>query len=199
MTTESNQARRDFLKASGLLTGSALLGSLPFQTKAAGNPGYHFSVNDTIKVALIGCGGRGTGAAQQALNTKQNVKIVALADAFRDRLDDAYKALTERGLKAADGSPKVDIPEEHKFVGFDAYKQAMLRADASGLFYSASVDGAPVNWLTDSLLAAGVDLDVLAVTPRGKVRNSAETAKQWRDIWSAGHGVGAVRAIEPAA
>lgn len=129
MTTESNQARRDFLKASGLLTGSALLGSLPFQTKAAGNPGFHFSVNDTIKVALIGCGGRGTGAAQQALNTKQNVKIVALADAFRDRLDDAYKALTERGLKAADGSPKVDIPEDHKFVGFDAYKQAMALAD----------------------------------------------------------------------
>lgn len=80
-----------------------------------------------------------------------------------------------------------------------AYKAALLKADASSLFYSASVDGAPVNWLTDSLIAAGIDLDILAVTPRGKVRNSGETAKQWRDIWSAGHGVGAVRAIEPAA
>ena len=87
MTNESNQDRREFLKASGLLTGGALLGSLPFGAQAANQParGYHFSVNDTIKVALIGCGGRGTGAAQQALSTKQNVKIVAMADAFRDR------------------------------------------------------------------------------------------------------------------
>ena len=118
--------RRDFLKASGLLTGSALLGSLPFGSMAGG---YHRSVDDTIKVALIGCGGRGTGAAQQALSTKQNVKIVALADAFRDRLDQAYKSLTGRGAKAADGSPKVDVPEDRKFVGFDAYKQAIPLAD----------------------------------------------------------------------
>ncbi|QMW01961.1 Gfo/Idh/MocA family protein [Spirosoma foliorum] len=131
MSQESNQDRREFLKASGLLAGGAMLGSLPFSAQAANRtaPRFHFSVNDTIKVALIGCGGRGTGAAQQALNTKQNIKIVALADAFRDRLDDAYKALTERGLKAADGTPKVDVPEDHKFVGFDAYKQAMALAD----------------------------------------------------------------------
>ena len=123
-----DQDRRQFLRASGLLTGSALLSSLPFDTQAR-NIGYHVSANDTIKVALIGCGGRGTGAAQQALSTKQNVKIVALADAYRDRLDDAYKALMERGAKAADGTPKVDIPEDHKFVGFDAYKQAIPLAD----------------------------------------------------------------------
>ena len=126
MAHDSNQERREFLKASGLLAGGAILSTLPFGTKATG---YHFSANDTIKVALIGCGGRGTGAAQQALSTKQNVKIVAMADAFRDRLDNAYKALTERGAKAADGTPKVMVPEDHKFVGFDAYKQAMALAD----------------------------------------------------------------------
>jgi predicted dehydrogenase len=131
MTTEVNQlpdntGRRDFLKASSLLTGGAILSSLPFSSRAAG---YYFTANDTIKVALIGCGGRGTGAAQQALNTKQNVKIVAMADAFRDRLDDAYKALMGRNLKAADGTPKVVVPEEHKFVGFDGYKQAIALAD----------------------------------------------------------------------
>lgn len=131
MANQSNQARREFLKTSGLLTGGAMLSTvpgiiLPFGAQAAG---YHMSANDTIKVALIGCGGRGKGAALQALNTKQNIKIVALADAFRDRLDDAYKVLTERGLKAADGTPKVEVPEDHKFVGFDAYKQAMALAD----------------------------------------------------------------------
>jgi hypothetical protein len=88
MMNDSN--RRDFLKASGLLTGGAFLTSLPFGAQAGG---YHHSVDDTIKIALIGCGGRGSGAAAQALNTKHNLKIVAMADAFRDRLDDAYKNL----------------------------------------------------------------------------------------------------------
>jgi len=52
---------------------------------------FHPSSDDSIKIALIGCGGRGTGAAMQALLTKQNVKLVAMADAFRDRLDECYK------------------------------------------------------------------------------------------------------------
>ncbi len=121
-----NQDRRDFIRTSGLFTGGAVLSTLPFAASAGG---FFHSVNDTIKVALIGCGGRGTGAAQQALSTKQNVKIVALADAYRDRLDGAYKSLMERGAKAADGSPKVDVPEDRKFVGFDAYKQAIALAD----------------------------------------------------------------------
>ncbi len=129
MTNDMHQpeaTRRDFLKTSGLLTGGAILSSLPFGQSAYG---YHTSADDTIRVALIGCGGRGRGAAQQALSTKQNVKIVAMADAFRDQLDESYKILTERGMKSPDGSPKVDVPEDHKFVGFDAYKQAMALAD----------------------------------------------------------------------
>ncbi|MCY7358778.1 MAG: Gfo/Idh/MocA family oxidoreductase [Rudanella sp.] len=114
--------RRDFLKTSGLLTGGALLSQLPFSTRAAG---YHSSVDDTIKVALIGCGGRGRGAAQQALNTKQNVKIVAIADAFQDRVDIAYSVLMQR----PDAAQKVDLPKERQFVGLDAYKQAIALAD----------------------------------------------------------------------
>ncbi|MBC8152389.1 MAG: Gfo/Idh/MocA family oxidoreductase [Bacteroidetes bacterium] len=125
-TSRRDAGRREFLKTTGLLTGGAILSSLPFGTQAAS---YHMSADDTIKVALIGCGGRGRGAAQQALNTKQNVKIVALADAYRDQVDAAYKVLTARALKAADGSPKVDVPEDRKFVGFDAYKQAIALAD----------------------------------------------------------------------
>lgn len=126
MQNQRETDRREFLKTSGLLTGGALLSSLPFGASAMG---YHTSADDTIKVALIGCGGRGTGAAQQALSTKQNVKIVAMADAYRDRVDSAHKALMERGAKAADGSAKVDVPEDRMFVGFDAYKQAIPLAD----------------------------------------------------------------------
>jgi myo-inositol 2-dehydrogenase / D-chiro-inositol 1-dehydrogenase len=114
--------RRGFLKASGLLTGGAILSQLPFSSHAAG---YHSSVDDTIKVALIGCGGRGRGAAQQALNTKQNVKVVAIADAFQDRVDKAYSTLMQR----PDAAQKVDLPKERQFVGLDAYKQAIALAD----------------------------------------------------------------------
>lgn len=121
--------RREFLKSSSLITGGALLSSLPFASY-----GYHNSADDVIKIALIGCGGRGTGAAAQALSTKQNVKLVAMADAFSDRLEGAYTALTKRKYKNDAGeeinvAAKIDVPKERMFVGFDAYKQAMALAD----------------------------------------------------------------------
>ncbi|WP_247237100.1 Gfo/Idh/MocA family protein [Telluribacter sp. SYSU D00476] len=116
--------RREFLKASGLLAGGALLSPLA-------SYGYNSAVDDTIKVALIGCGGRGSGAAAQALSTSQNVKLVAMADAFRDRLEEAYTGLTKRKYKDASGKEvsKVDVPDSRKFVGLDAYKQAIALAD----------------------------------------------------------------------
>jgi predicted dehydrogenase len=94
----------------------------------------HIDGDDAIKVALVGCGGRGTGAALQALLTKQNVKLVAMADAFRDRLDECYKVLTSDDItdwSGAEGSVKdrVHVPQEHKFTGFDAYQKAIPLAD----------------------------------------------------------------------
>jgi predicted dehydrogenase len=93
------------------------------------NAGYFNSVDDTIKIALIGCGGRGTGAAMQALSTKQNVKLVAMADAFRDRLDDSFKALTDENNEDGNVKAKVAVPDANKFVGFDAYMKAIPLAD----------------------------------------------------------------------
>lgn len=109
------QQRRDFLKTSAMIAGGTMLSSIPLMG--------HSSVNDTIKIALIGCGGRGTGAATQALSTKFNLQLVAMADAFKDRLDESYKDLSEKF------KDKVNIPEEHKFVGFDAYAKAIALAD----------------------------------------------------------------------
>jgi predicted dehydrogenase len=116
-------SRRDFVKQSSLLAGGLV--AMPFLS----NAGYHNSVQDTIKVALIGCGGRGTGAAMQALLTKQNVKLVAMADAFRDRLDDCFKSLTDENNEDGNVKSKVAVTEETKFVGFDAYKKAIPLAD----------------------------------------------------------------------
>jgi nitronate monooxygenase len=61
---------------------------------------------------------------------------------------------------------------------------------ATDVFLTASIDGAPANWLTPSLLAAGIDLDVLRTTLPGKIVSSQENKKRWKDIYTAGHGVG---------
>lgn len=109
--------RRDFLKASALLAGGALLSGMPFA-------GVYAGASDVIKVALIGCGDRGTGAAFQALTAKANVRLVAMADAFQDRLDKSYLALSTKF-----GKDKVNVPEGQRYVGFDAFRKAIAKAD----------------------------------------------------------------------
>ena len=121
---EDKQSRREFVKQSSLLAGGLV--AAPFLSHAGG---YFNSVDDTIRIALVGCGGRGTGAAMQALLTKQNVKLVAMADAFRDRLDSAYAALTDENSEEGNVKTKVAVPEANKFVGFDAYQKAIALAD----------------------------------------------------------------------
>ena len=120
MTTEKQTHRRDFIKTTSLIAGGIL--AAPLLSKA----NYFSGASDVIKIALIGCGGRGTGAATQALSTKQNVQLVAMADAFKDRLDDSYNNLLEA---LADKKDRIQVKEENKFVGFDAYKNAIALAD----------------------------------------------------------------------
>ena len=122
MKKNTLQSRRDFVKQTSLAAGGLL--ALPVMSKA----NYFSGSDDVIKIAMVGCGGRGTGAIVQALSTKQNVQLVAMADAFRDRLDNSYKnigeALKENGLEK-----KLNVKEENKFIGFDAYKKAIPLAD----------------------------------------------------------------------
>src|SRR5688500_17754739 len=122
------KSRREFVKQTGILAG----GIIALPNLAGAN--FFSGADDVIKIALVGCGGRGTGAAMQALLTKQNVKLVAIADAFRDRLDDCYKTLTSDDISDWSGAKgnlknKIDVPEERKFVGFDAYQKAIPLAD----------------------------------------------------------------------
>src|SRR5580692_7943752 len=98
-------SRRDFIKTTSTLAAAAAVA-----------PGVFAASDDTLKLALIGCGGRGSGAANQALSTEGPLKLVAMADAFKDRLDGSYNE-----LKAKHGD-RVDVLEENKFVGFDAYQ-----------------------------------------------------------------------------
>jgi len=120
-------SRREFVKQTGLLAGG--LAMAPLFSRA----NYFSGADDTIKIALVGCGGRGTGAITQALSTKQNVKLVAMCDAFRDNLDKCYASLTTEDPsdpgKIAAIKARVDVPEERKFTGFDGYKKAIALAD----------------------------------------------------------------------
>ena len=104
--------RRDFLKTTSTLAAAASLA-----------PGVFAAGDDTLKVALIGCGGRGTGAASQALSTAGPLKLVAMGDVSKDKLDESYNTL--KSSKAE----RVDVPEENKFIGFDAYQHAIALAD----------------------------------------------------------------------
>lgn len=126
MDTEQSKitSRRDFVKQTTLAAGAIL--TAPVLSKA----NYFSGADDVIKIALIGCGGRGTGAASQALSTKENVKLVAMADAFKDRLDECYKTLTsDEATDTGSLKAKIDVPEERKFTGFDAYLKAIPLAD----------------------------------------------------------------------
>ena len=124
----TNPSRRDFLKQSSLLAGGLIAAPL------LSNANYFSGADDVIKIALVGCGGRGTGAATQALLSKQNVKLIAMADAFRDNLDTCLKSLNSEDIAESTGGRgnlkgKIDVPEERKFTGFDGYMHAIALAD----------------------------------------------------------------------
>src|SRR5687767_9792035 len=102
-------SRRNFLKTSALAGAATTLSFVP---------PVHAVGNDVLRVGLIGCGGRGTGAASQALKADQNVLLTAMGDAFEDRLTGSLES-----LKNTEVAAKLDVPPERRFVGFDAYKQ----------------------------------------------------------------------------
>ena len=104
-----NDSRRDFMKASAVLGATASLAIAPT---------VHAAGSDVIKVGLIGCGGRGRGAAEQCVTSSSNVKLVAMGDVFRDHLDSARDSLRKLG-------DRVDVPDDRTFTGFDAYKQVI--------------------------------------------------------------------------
>ncbi|MDB6027155.1 MAG: hypothetical protein JWM68_3378 [Verrucomicrobiales bacterium] len=113
-STENNlTSRRDFLKTTGTLAAASALAGVSI-------PHVHAADHNTIQVVLIGCGGRGTGAAANALSVDNGpIKLVAMADVFDENLKRSYNALQK------DHAAKMDVPADRQFVGFDGYKKAM--------------------------------------------------------------------------
>src|SRR5437016_10057859 len=117
-------SRREFIKSSGKIAAASALAGVAI-------PRVHAAGNNTIQVALIGCGGRGGGAADNALSVKNGpTKLVAMADVFDHRLKSSYDALKRQHPE------RVNVPENRKFIGFDAYKKAMdcLKAGDVAIF-----------------------------------------------------------------
>src|SRR5438874_9614278 len=102
-------SRRDFLKT------TALAGTL------AAVPNAHAAGSDVLRIGLIGCGDRGTGAATQALGADSNVQLVAMADAFEDRLQHSLETLQQNAKVSA----KLTVTPERRFVGFNAYQELL--------------------------------------------------------------------------
>jgi predicted dehydrogenase len=126
--TNSLTTRREFLKNTSRLAAVSTVAGAAIATQAGREalgaekalPNVHPGHSDMIQVALVGCGGRGSGAAANALETTGGpIKLVAMADVFENRLNGSYE-----GLKAKHAD-MVDVPQDRKFVGFDAYKKAM--------------------------------------------------------------------------
>jgi predicted dehydrogenase len=128
--TQRNTSRREFLTNTGrVATGVTLL--------AAVAPRLYAGEDNTIRIALVGCGGRGAGATANALATKSGpIRLVAMADVFQDRLQRSYDGLVEaasvpRTKGSADTwvmgyqAAQIDVPPERRFLGFDAYQKAM--------------------------------------------------------------------------
>ena len=107
-------SRRDFLKTSTAVVGGALAANLSVHRSA------HAAEDGTLKVGLIGCGGRGTGAAINALNADPNIKLTALADAFPDKVEGSLKK-----LQASPHADRIAVDPDHCFAGFDAYEQLL--------------------------------------------------------------------------
>ena len=112
-------SRRSFVKSTAL-TGGVLLSST-FSLEAMANS----SNNKKLKLALVGCGGRGTGAVVQALRADKDVELVAMADAFEDRLESSLKAISEE----LEGEISVRVKEKNRHTGFNSYQKAIDMAD----------------------------------------------------------------------
>src|ERR1035441_10008629 len=111
-------SRREFLASTTRTAGASALAGIAL-------PHVHAAENNTIQVALVGCGGRGTGAAVNALSVKNGpIRLVAMADVVPKKLNDSYDKLKSQF------AGQVDVPPERRFLGFDAYRQAMDSAKA---------------------------------------------------------------------
>lgn len=158
--------RRDFIRTSAAVSLTAMLPGAGIAFAAG---------SDTVRIGLIGCGGRGTGAAQNCIESSQGVELVAMGDLFKDRLDLSLKTLKEK-LPA----DKVKVTRESSFVGFDAFKK-VIAGDVDLVLLATPPHYRPEHLAAAVQAGKHVFMEKpVAVDPKGvrSVIASADVAKQ---------------------
>jgi predicted dehydrogenase len=163
MQSSSKPSRRDFLATSAVTTSALAAGlSLSRSVHAAGS--------DQFKIALIGSGGRGTGAAADSMRVAKHIKLVAIADAFRDKAETARKALQ------AFSPDQVDVPDDRLFVGLDAYKKA-IACDADLIIQGTSPGFRPLHYRAAIEAGKHIFMEKPCCVDAGGFRSLMETNK----------------------
>lgn len=157
--------RRSLIKAGGAAAALSTINVFGKNPKGA---------NDVINVALIGCGGRGRGAAANALNADPNTNLVAIADVFPERLGEAITRLKNYGSRS-------DVPASKQFSGFDAYQKVMALPEVDVVILTTPPHFRPMH--IEAAVKAGKHIFAekpLAVDPAGlkKVMNSVRECKE---------------------
>jgi myo-inositol 2-dehydrogenase / D-chiro-inositol 1-dehydrogenase len=165
MNHSKTPSRRDFLKNNThLAAGMALLGGLNVARSA------HAAANDEMKIALVGCGGRGAGAVVNCLDTVPNVKVIALADAFTDRANGCADMLRKKY------GAKVDLPADRVFAGLDAYQKA-IAAGPDVVFLATPPGFRPAHYATAVKAGKHVFMEKPCCIDAPGYRSLAETNK----------------------
>jgi myo-inositol 2-dehydrogenase/D-chiro-inositol 1-dehydrogenase len=164
--TPNTSSRRDFMKSST----AAAAGASAFASLALPR-GAFASNDDTIRVALIGAGGRGSGAISQALSTAGSVKLVAIADAFQDHIDQKLP-----GIQKAFGD-RCAVDKDHQFVGLDAYQKVMAMPEVDLVILATPPGFRPIH--LEAAVAAGkhVFMEKPVATDAPGVRKVLEAVK----------------------
>ena len=132
---EPNGTRREFLKTSTVAAVGATLA-----TRFGTIPGAYAAGSDEIRIGLIGCGGRGTGAAINAIASAPGVKLVAMGDAFKDRIAESRKTIATKVT-----ADKVDITDARCYVGFDAYQKVIATTGVNYIILATPPGFRPVH------------------------------------------------------
>ena len=140
---KTNQSRRDFLKTSAVAISATVASNLI-------NNAAYAAGSDEIRIGLVGCGGRGTGAVENAFNSAQGVKLVAMGDAFKDRLEESKATLAKKN------ADKIEVPNDRSFVGFDAYEKVINAKEVNYIILATPPGFRPIH--LKAAVAAGKNI-----------------------------------------
>ena len=162
-------SRRTFIQNTGAVVGAGVVAPL-----ALGSRGVHNSVDDRLKIGLIGCGGRGTGAAINALNADENSDVVALCDIFKDRIKQCHEV-----LKKSKHADRIKVDDDRYYSDFDGFKN-LIDSDVDVVLLCATPHFRPehIEYAIDKGKHVFCEKPV-AVDPPGvrRVREACENAK----------------------